>query len=191
MLDITIIAAMGINAVIGQNGVIPWRIPSELAHFREQTVGNICIMGRKTYESLKGPLQKRANIVMSRDPSFLSRPLSSDVSGKSEPDKFPREVFPASDVSSALKIAETIATVRPGMKLVVIGGAEIYRQFMGLANKIILTVVHSTPEGDARFPCYWSREWTIISCETYTPRENDEYGYSILQMERGFGRGCS
>jgi dihydrofolate reductase len=175
MSEITIIAAMGINAVIGNNGEVPWKIPSELSHFKRETVGNICIMGRKTYESLKRPLPNRTHIVMSRDPSFLD---------KYRKGVFPPDVFPAPDVSSAVKLAEALAGIRPYAKVMVIGGAEIYRQFISLSKKMILTVIHLTPDGDAKFPCHWSRGWVIVSCETRKPQDLDEAGYSVLRMER-------
>jgi dihydrofolate reductase len=184
MSEITIIAAMGINTVIGNAGRLPWRMPSELAYFKEETVGNICIMGRKTYESLNSPLPNRSHIVMSRDPDFWAQPLSTSLSPERDAGVFPRDVFPASDVTSALKIANAIKIARPEAKVMVIGGAEIFRQFIGLADKLIISVIHATPEGDVKFPCCWHRDWRIVSCETRQSKIGDECGYSILRMKK-------
>lgn len=167
-MHISLIVAMAENRVIGRDGGLPWRIPGDLKFFKEKTMGKPIVMGRKTWDSLGRPLPGRPNIVITRDQAFSadgahvthSLDQALDVARRLTDD-------PASDVA----------------EIMIIGGAEIYRQAMPLANRIYLTEVHLNPEGDAVFDDVDRAEWR----ETYrcnVPVEGETPAYSFVTLER-------
>lgn len=127
--EIVMIVARADNGVIGREGSLPWRLPDDLKRFKALTMGAPMIMGRRTFESLGGPLPGRRHIVLSRDPNW-------QASGAE----------PARDVDDALRLAGAVPCVS------IIGGAAIYALFMGHAHRIELTEVHREPDGDTRMP---------------------------------------
>lgn len=130
-MKITIIAAISENRVIGKAGALPWHLPEDLRRFRRLTEGHAVVMGRKTFESIGRPLPKRRNIILSREPDF-------QVEGA--------EVFGALD--------EAIDELACGgeQEVFIIGGGEIYRQALPLADRIELTMLPQAVEGDTFFP---------------------------------------
>jgi dihydrofolate reductase len=147
-VNVVLVAAMAENRVIGREGGLPWRLKSELKHFRTLTWGKPVVMGRKTFQSLPAahrPLPGRTNVVVSRDPDFA-------VPG----------VVLAPDLKVALAVAQADARRRGTDALVVAGGADLYAQAMPLADEIALTLVHCRPPGDALFPAIDPHLW----CET-------------------------
>jgi dihydrofolate reductase len=138
---ITLIVARADNNVIGLDGKMPWHLPADLKRFKALTTGKPMIMGRKTFESLPGLLPGRRHIVLTRDANW-SAPGA--------------EI--AHDVAQALSMTgETVS---------VIGGAEIYRLFLGNADRIELTEVHQTPSGDTYLPDF-GPEWRETARETH------------------------
>ena len=129
---ISIIAAMGKNRVIGKDGKIPWRLPGDSARFKKITSGHPVIMGRKTFESIGKPLPHRTNIIITRQKKFVA---------------------PGCEVVSSLEEAIIRAASFPGAEEVfIIGGGEIYKQAMNVANRIYLTLIEEDFDGDAYFP---------------------------------------
>lgn len=128
-MTIALIAAMAENRVIGRGPVIPWDLPDDRKRFREITWGRPVIMGRKTFETLEKPLPGRLNIVLTRRGDY--KPSGCRV---------------ARDPKQALALAGDAEEV------FICGGAEIYREFMPLADRIHLTVIHRDCDGDVRFP---------------------------------------
>jgi dihydrofolate reductase len=129
-VPVTIIAAMDDEYGIGKDGRIPWNIPREMGHFRKTTMGSTVIMGRKTFESLMKPLEGRINIVLTSDRDYV-------VPG----------VWTANSVSEALVKAK-----RTHRKVFVIGGSEVYRQFMSICKEFILSRIPGNYECDSIFP---------------------------------------
>jgi dihydrofolate reductase len=132
-MKLIIIAALNNNRVIGKNGKIPWHIPEDMQRFKMLTTGHTVLMGRKTFESIGSALPQRRNIVLSRSGSR---------------DHFPGnpEVHPSIEAALAhLHIDETVF---------IIGGGEIYRQFLHRADELLLTVVENDENGDIFFPDY-------------------------------------
>ena len=127
--EIVLVVARADNGVIGDAGRLPWHIPEDLRHFKELTMGKPMVMGRKTFESLPGLLPGRRHIVITRD-SGWSRPGA--------------EV--AHDAEQAIALAGEVPEIS------VIGGAEIYRLFIPIADRIELTEVHRSPDGDTKMP---------------------------------------
>jgi dihydrofolate reductase len=142
---ITLIAAVSENNVIGNKGAIPWKFSADLKHFRRLTINHPVIMGRKTWESLGGkPLDKRFNIIVTRDKSFFV-PYDKNL------------VRVCYSIENAL-LSAFYKDDRMGF---IIGGGEIYRQTIGLANRLELTRVHQNIEGDAYFPEIKNDEWKL------------------------------
>jgi dihydrofolate reductase len=139
MPEIVLIAAVARNRVIGRDNQLLWHVPEDMAHFKALTQGHTVLMGRKTWESLPArfrPLPGRRNIVVSRQPGYAAPGA---------------ELAPSLDVALAL-VAE-VETV------FVIGGADIYRQALALADCLELTELDLEPEGDARFPEFSPDDW--------------------------------
>lgn len=156
-----IIAAVSKNGVIGNEGKIPWDCKAELQHFKKTTSGFPIIMGRKTWEAIGAPLKNRVNIVISR---ILK-------SSKKNKDHF---VFPS------LKKALAFCESNNHNKCYIIGGAQIYKAALPIADAIIISEMKFEVEGDTRFPEYKKREWKKLSTEelkefaihTYIRKEN-------------------
>ncbi len=130
---ISLIAAIGKNRELGQGNKLLWDIPEDMAHFKSVTMGHAVIMGQKTYESIGKPLLGRTNIVLSRDPNFA-----------------PRGVVVANSIESALNEATRVEKD----EIFFIGGASVYEQALGLADKLYLTLIHGEREADVYFPDY-------------------------------------
>lgn len=134
-MRISIIVAAAENGVIGSGGAMPWRMPSDLRHFRELTLGKPVIMGRKTWQSLpKRPLDGRPNIVVTRNPDFAADGA---------------HVVPT--LVEAFVLADRLAREAGGDEAFVIGGAQIYASALPSAHRIYLTRILAAPEGDATF----------------------------------------
>jgi dihydrofolate reductase len=166
-MDIVLIAAVAENGVIGRGGVMPWRLKSDMQHFRALTSGRPVVMGRKTYLSLSiKPLPGRTNIVVTRDTSFT-------VPG----------ALVAPSLKAALEAARGDALRRGGVEIMIIGGAEIYAQAMPLASRLEITQVHARPEGDTRFPPIESG-WTEVARAAHPAAPDDDAPYDFVSYRR-------
>jgi len=142
-----IIAAVAENNVIGKNGDIPWHIPEDLQHFKEKTTGHTVVMGRKTYQSLPDsfkPLPDRENIVLTR----------SDFQPEDESVKIANNLDDAWEKSS-------------NEKIFIIGGANIYKQTMKDADKLVLTEINEKYDGDTYFPEFSESQWQEKNRDKY------------------------
>lgn len=159
---ISLVVAAADNNVIGRDNAMPWHIPEDFRHFKTVTMGKPCIMGRKTFESileqLGKPLPGRVNIVVSRKNYQHGGALT------------------CKDLEEAIEQASKIDTD----EICIVGGAQIYAQALNIADKIYLTRVHQSPEGDAFFPAL-GREWVENS-------RDDREGFSFLIYTRAESR---
>jgi dihydrofolate reductase len=147
---ITIIAASSKNGVIGKENTLPWRLPEDLKRFKSLTTGKNVLMGRKTYESIGKPLPNRTNIVVTRDTAFKA---------------------------DGVLVYNSLEQVLPIFRdIVVIGGGEIYNQFINKADVIELTLIDKEFEGDAFFPTI-DKNWKEINRET---QKNTEFEYHFI-----------
>lgn len=137
--EIILVLARASNGVIGANGGLPWRIPADLRHFKQVTKGLPMIMGRKTFDSLPGLLDGRRHIVLTRDADWAEE--GAEIARTPE---------------AALKMAN-------GPHVCIIGGAEIYRLFLPLADRIELTEVAASPDGDTLLEPFDPKIWTEIT----------------------------
>lgn len=131
---ITIIVARGKNGVIGREGQMPWHLPSDLRYFKEATIGTPVVMGRKTFESIGKALPGRVNIVVSRS-GFAAEGVVS-----------------ARSLDEAITVARAAAVAGDRPQISILGGGEIYRQAMDIADELLVTEVEAEPEGDTVFP---------------------------------------
>ncbi len=159
MTRLALIAAMDRNRLIGRDNTLPWRLPEDLRHFKATTLGKPVIMGRKTWESLGRPLPGRRNIVVSRNASY---PLQ------------------GGELATSLEAA--LALTAGCDEVFVIGGAELYRQALPLAQVLHLTEIDASHEGDAWFPEFSAAEWREVARDA---RVNDEgLAYAFVRYER-------
>lgn len=156
---ISLIVAMGKNRVIGLDNKMPWHLPADLAYFKKVTTGHAIIMGRKTFESIGRPLPNRTNIVLTRDKNLL-------IEGCQIIDS----------VEEALKLAEN-------EMIFVIGGSEIYKQFLPFANKIFITKINENFTGDTFFP-ELSDDWQQTSSEKHIPDVKNKYEYEFQVFQK-------
>lgn len=160
-MSIALVVAVAENGVIGRENALPWRLSADLRRFKALTLGHTVIMGRKTFESIGKGLTGRRNLVVSRNPEFR-----------------PEGATRMPSLEAALNEAG------PAGEVFVIGGADIYRQAMPVAERILLTLVHATPEGDAHFPLPSEREWTLVSAEARGADDKNEYATEFRVYKR-------
>ena len=157
---ISLILARADNGVIGDRGGLPWRLPDDLRRFKALTMGKPCIMGRKTWESLpKKPLPGRTNIVVTRDRAFAAD---------------------GAIVVHSFDEALARAQLENPVEIMVIGGAELFAAALPRAMRIHLTEVHSTPEGDIRFPAFAPQQWR----ETAREDRAEGLAHSYVTLDR-------
>jgi dihydrofolate reductase len=144
--DIVMIAAVAENGVIGAGGAIPWRLKSDMQRLKAMTLNKPVVMGRKTFVSLRRPLPGRTNIVVTRDANYRAAGAAVTTS-----------------FDHAYAIANGDALRRFATEIAVIGGAEIYAQWMGFADRLELTEVHARPDGDTYFPAIDKGCWQEVA----------------------------
>ena len=183
MQDIIIIAAMAENRIIGKNNVIPWSIKEDMVHFSKLTKGYPCIMGRKTWESLpKKPLPGRLNIIVSGSAKEI-KALSPDLyfSSKAKNSELcPQIKPPDQNIKLCPSLPSAIDYCQNHKKIFICGGETIYRQALGLANKIELTVIHRNYEGDTFFPEIDENNWIISNEEKSSSVPNSDGNFDEL-----------
>lgn len=166
-VKIAMIAAVAENGVIGADQRMPWYIPSDFGYFKRTTMGKPIIMGRKQFETVGKPLPGRANIVVTRQ-------------GDYQPDG----VIVMHDLPSALDRAKTIAEADGVDEVMIIGGGEIYRQAMKLADRLYISHVALAPEGDVSFPEIASEEWRVVDEPHVEPSARDGAAFRVKVYER-------
>jgi dihydrofolate reductase len=166
-MRLSLIVAVAENGVIGANGQLPWKLSSDLKTFRRLTMGKPIIMGRKTFQSLRKPLDGRDNIVLTRDPTF-------EVEGVTTVDSF----------ADAVTLARTLALTRGADEIMVIGGADVFRAALPKAERIYWTVVHAKPEGDVQFPYIDLSSWVETESSELPPSEKDNVTATLKVFDR-------
>jgi len=166
-METVLIVAVADNGVIGTGGAIPWRLKTDLQRFKAMTLGKPVVMGRKTFLSLRAPLPRRTNIVMTRDGNFRA----------------PGAVV-ATSLSAARQVAAGDALRRFVTEVAVIGGAEIYAQWMGLADRLEVTEVHARPAGDTRFAPIDKVVWEEVARLEPARGPDDSADFSFVTYRR-------
>lgn len=158
---LSIIVAMAKNRVIGVNNTLPWHLPADLKHFKELTMGHHIIMGRKTYESIGKPLPGRSSVVVTRNANYV-----------------PAGVIVVNSLAAA------IAACGNDKEIFVIGGAELYRQAITLADRIYLTEIDADFSGDAYFMEIDHKLWKVAGRDSHAPDEKNQYPYHFVIYDR-------
>ena len=166
-MEIVLIVAVADNGVIGADNAIPWRLKTDMQRFKALTSGKPVIMGRKTFLSLRRPLPGRTNIVMTRDGSFRS----------------PGAIVTTS-LDHALDVATGDALRRFVTEIAVIGGAEIYAQWMDRADRLEVTEVHASPAGDTRFGPIDKAVWEEVARAENPAGPDDSVAFSFVTYRR-------
>lgn len=160
-MTISLVVAASTNNVIGSDGGLPWHLPDDLRHFKRLTTGNPIVMGRRTFESIGRPLPDRRNIVMTRDPDYVA---------------------PGCDVVSSVR--EALDLVEDADEVMIIGGGQVYREFLPHAERIYLTRVQADVEGDTYFPDIDEAGWRLVSSEPHAADEKHAYAFDVMVFER-------
>lgn len=156
------VVARAENGVIGRGGGLPWHLSDDLKRFKALTMGSAMVMGRRTFESLPRLLPGRRHIVLTRDPDWSAE--GAEI---------------VHDVASALETAGE-------PRVSIIGGAEIFRLFMPVTDRIELTEVHARPEGDTFMPDFDPADWRELTREAH-PARDGQPGFSFVTLERRDG----
>ena len=158
---ISLIVAMTENDVIGRGGDMPWRMSDDLRRFKKITMGHHILMGRKTYESIGRPLPGRTSVVISRTANYDEE-----------------NVLVARSLEEAFSLAEDDS------EIFVTGGAQVFALALPQVQRIYLTRIHCTLEGDTFFPKVDLRQWNTVSSESHTADERNDFDYSFEIYER-------
>lgn len=178
---IALIVARASNGVIGCKNQLPWRLSNDLQYFRRHTTGNVVIMGRVTYESIGKPLPNRINIVVTRSAAWQADGVVVVNSLEQAIETGTQHCF---SLAAASELDQSPAASSGLPRLFVIGGAELYRQALPLANEVLLTEVLAEPEGDAWFEPLPEQEWREISREHHEADEKNDYPHDFVRYER-------
>lgn len=162
---ISLILAMDRQRVIGHEGSLPWHLPADLRYFKSVTMGKPIIMGRKTHETIGKALEGRHNIVMTRAQEYEA---------------------PGCTVVHSIEDALSAAGEAP--EVMIIGGAEVYKQFLARADRIYLTLIEDTFEGTVRFPPLSCDHWDLIWEEEHTTDEGHPHSFRFMLLARSNGR---
>ena len=158
-MTIKIISALSSNYIIGSNGKIPWFIKGELKRFKNITLNHNVIMGRKTFDSIGKVLEKRTNIIISKNKNLKIK-----------------DALVTSNFNDALKAC------KPGGDIFIIGGSKIYEIAMEYSQYLLLTIIHKEFEGDTYFPKFDRRKWRLID-ETRNYDIENKFTYSYLTFK--------
>jgi dihydrofolate reductase len=153
-----LVAAVASNGIIGANGQLPWRLPEDLKHFKRLTMGHPIVMGRKTWESLKGPLPGRDNIVVSSRPGYEA---------------------PGAAVASSLEAALALCFGEP--VVFVIGGARLFAESLPIAAGLVMTEIHRDFAGDTCFPDYDRSRWKETQRERHVTEDGMKFDFVLYE----------
>lgn len=162
---ISIIVAVAENGVIGKDNQLLWRLSDDLKQFKALTSGHAIIMGRKTFDSIGKPLPNRTNIVITRQSK-----VSDDTA-----------VLVADSIERAIEMAKKL---KGNDEIFIIGGGNIYEQSLAITDKVYLTEVKTTIDGDTYFPALSEDEWEEISRKPYQKNEKNEYDFDVVELVR-------
>ena len=157
------ISAVAENRVIGNKNSLPWHLPADFKYFKENTLNKTIVMGLNTFKSIEEkPLPDRKNIILNNDPSY----------------KAPEGCFVAKSIDELLEI------VKDEQEVMICGGAFVYKQFLPLAQRLYLTQIHQSFEGDTYFPEINLEEWKEVKRIDCKADEKNKYDFSFVVLEK-------
>ena len=160
-MRLSIIVAMDDDRLIGKENGLPWRLPADLAYFKQTTLGKTVLMGRNTYQSIGKPLPNRRNVVISHDVDFQAEGC---------------EVLPSIDSALQLLANE--------VEVMVIGGASLYAQTLAIADRLYITEVEGIFEGDTYFPEFVRSDFEEVYRQSHQADEKNPYNYDFVVLDR-------
>lgn len=160
-IKITLIVAAAENNAIGKDNKMLWHLPDDFKYFKRNTINHSIVMGRKTFESIGKALPERRNIVVTRDQNWL-----------------------ANEVDVANSIQDVLTYCRDEREIFILGGANVYQQTLPLAQKVLLTRVHTTIDGDTFFPELPSTEWALTDQDYHSKDDKHVYDFTFETWER-------
>jgi len=155
---ISLIVAMDKNKVIGKNNSLIWKLPEDMKRFKQLTLNKPVVMGRKTFESIGKPLPNRLNIILTREKNYS-----------------------AEGCVVVHSVKEALNASKNNEEIMVIGGAQIYKEFLPLANRMYITLIEKEFEGDAYFPEYNKEDWKETNRKGH---DNGQFKYAFVELER-------
>jgi len=162
-MKVSIIAAMGKNRVIGKDNDLIWNLPGDMRFFKNTTSGHHIIMGRKNFQSMNKPLPNRVNVVVTRDPDFIAE---------------------GAVVVHSIEEGLAVAEKNGEQEAFIIGGGNIYAQSLELADRMYLTFIDASFEGDTFFPEVDFDRWKLVESQEFEVNERDPYPYRISTFEK-------
>jgi len=153
-----LVAAVASNGIIGANGQLPWRLPEDLKHFKRLTMGHPIIMGRRTWESLKGPLPGRDNIVVTRTPGYEA---------------------PGAAVATSLEAALALCFGEP--VAFVIGGRQLFAESLPIAAGLVMTEIYRDYQGDTSFPPWDRSRWKESQRERHVAADGTKFDFVLYE----------
>ncbi len=160
-MRLSIIVAMDDQQLIGKDNALPWHLPADLAYFKKATTGKTVLMGRKTHESIGRALPNRRNVVISRNADFQ-----------------------AEGCEVVASIDEALALAKDDEEVMVMGGASFYQQMLPSADRLYITQIEGTFEGDAHFPEFERSAFVEVARESHTPDEKNPHTYHFIILDR-------
>ncbi|HVV93471.1 MAG TPA: dihydrofolate reductase [Hyphomicrobiales bacterium] len=164
---VALVVAVARNGIIGRGGALPWRLRSDLKRFKALTIGKPMVMGRKTFAAIGKALPGRTTVVVTRQPDFR-----------------PADVEVAHSWPEALRRAQAVAASSGADEIAVIGGGELFTEALPDADRVYLTEVDATPEGDAFFPPLDPAEWREVRREAHPAGPADEHAFAFVDYAR-------
>jgi len=153
-----LVAAVASNGVIGRDGQLPWHLPEDLKHFKRLTIGHPVIMGRRTWESLRGPLPGRENIVVTRTPGYA-----------------------ASGASIASSLGAALALCTGESMAFIIGGQQLFAEALPIASGLVMTEIHRDYPGDTWFPEFDRSQWRETQREAHLTHDGTRFDFVLYQ----------
>jgi dihydrofolate reductase len=158
---VSLIVAMTRDGVIGRDNAMPWHLPDDLKHFKALTLGKPMLMGRKTFDSIGKPLPGRTSLVLTRDPRWT-----------------------AAGVTVVRSLDDAFKAAAGAPELCVVGGSEIFRMTLPLAQRIHLTRIHASIPGDVRFPAFDESEWREVERTEHPADARHAHSMTFATLER-------
>lgn len=160
-MKISIIVAIDQFRVIGKDNQLPWHLPADLKYFKSVTLGKPVVMGRKTFESIGKPLPGRENVIISRNPDYQ-----------------------AAGTKTFLNLAAAFDYLAEHEEIMVLGGAEIFKLALPMADRLYITEIHQSFDGDTYFPEIDENLWQEVSRDKHSPDEKNHYAYDFVVLEK-------
>jgi len=158
---VNLVVAIARNGIIGRNGQLPWRLPSDLRQFRHITLGHPIVMGRVTHESIARPLPGRRNVVVTRDSSRV-----------------------AAGCEAVASLGAALRLLKDSPEVMIIGGRGLYAEALPIADRLFITEVLAEVEGDVSFPPFQAAEFRELECVEHPAAEGDEFACRFRILER-------